>query len=319
VLAAVLVVACLADILASDLPIACRWRGTTYLLPCVTHPAALADVDCAGMRREGAAGDWLVPPLVAYGPDERPTATADALLPPFRQGHPFGTDALGRDVFARVVHGARTALELGLGASAVLVAIGLVLGALGGFAGGAVDASITRLVESLTAVPTLVLVIVVCAVVPHPTTATMLWTIALTRWTDLSRLVRAEVLRALGTDYVAAARALGASPTRVLRRHVLPNAIGPAVVAVAFGVASVVLTEAAVDFLRVGPPSTMASWGEALGEARTHAGAWWLVAFPGVSLLATLVALNLVGEAARDALDPRVVLRGATARQNENT
>ena len=133
------------------------------------------------------------------------------------------------------------------------------------------------------------------------------------------REVLTASLRALGTDYVAAARALGASPTRVLRRHVLPNAIGPAVVAVAFGVASVVLTEAAVDFLRVGPPSTMASWGEALGEARTHAGAWWLVAFPGVSLLATLVALNLVGEAARDALDPRVVLRGATARQNENT
>jgi peptide/nickel transport system permease protein len=317
VLAAVLVVACLADVLASDLPLACRWRGATYLLPCVTHPAALADVDCAVMRRDAGANDWLLPPLVAYGPDERAAGASDALLPPFRQGHPFGTDARGRDVFARVVHGARTALELGLGTSAVLVAIGLALGALAGFAGGTVDSIVTRLVESLTAVPTLALVIVVCAVVPHPTTATMLWTIALTRWTDLSRLVRAEVLRALGTDYVTAARALGASPARVLRRHVLPNAVGPAVVAVAFGVASVVLTEAAVDFLRVGPPSTMASWGEALGEARSHAAAWWLFAFPGASLLATLVACNLIGEAARDALDPRVVL-GAIARPGED-
>ena len=317
VLAAVVVVACFADVLASDLPLVCRWQGTVYVLPCVTHPPALADVDCAAMRRDPgdrAKGDWLLPPLVPYGPDA--AVPARALLPPLHEGHPFGTDALGRDVFARVVHGARTALELGLGASAVLVVIGLTFGALAGFAGGTVDAIVTRLVESLTAVPTLVLVIVVCAVVPHPTTATMLWTIALTRWTELSRLVRAEVLRALGTDYVMAARALGASPTRVLRRHVMPNAIGPAVVAVAFGVATVLLTEAAVDFLRVGPPSTMASWGEALGEARSHAGAWWLFAFPGAALLATLVALNLVGEAARDALDPN--LRGSIARPPEN-
>ena len=308
VLAAVFVVAVLADVLASELPVLCRWRGAVYVLPCVTHPQALAGLDCQAMRRDSTGGDWLVPPLVSYGPTEKSADPAEALLPPFHGGHPFGTDALGRDVFARVVHGARTALELGLGASAALAAIGLVLGALAGFAGGTVDAIVTRLVESLTAIPTLVLVIVVCAVVPHPTTATMLWTIALTRWTDLSRLVRAEVLRALGTDYVTAARALGASPARVLRRHVLPNAIGPAIVAVAFGVASVVLTEAAVDFLRVGPPSTMASWGEALGEARSHASAWWLVAFPGAALLATLVALNVVGEAARDALDPN--LRG---------
>jgi peptide/nickel transport system permease protein len=258
------------------------------------------------MRKLSTRDDWLVAPLVAYG--DREADPARALLPPLRDGHPFGTDAFGRDVFARVVHGARTALVLGLVASAALVLIGLSLGALSGFAGGLIDAIVTRVVESLTAVPTLVLVIVVCAVVPRPTTATMLWTIALTRWTDLSRLVRAEVLQALGTDYVMAARALGASPARVLRRHVLPNAIGPALVAVAFGVASVVLTEAAVDFLRVGPPSTMASWGEALGEARSHASAWWLMAFPGTALLATLVALNLVGEAARDALDPN--LRG---------
>jgi peptide/nickel transport system permease protein len=306
VLAAIALVALFADVLASDLPLACRWHGTLYVLPDVTHPAALTGLDCAQMRHDAMPGDWLIQPMVPLGP--RHANPADALLPPFAHGHLFGTDVQGRDVFARTVHGARTALVLGLAASAILVFIGVTLGALAGFAGGAVDTLITRVVESFTAIPTLVLVLVVGALVPHPTTATLLWTIALTRWTDLARLVRAEVLLTLGADYVTAARALGASPTRVLRRHVLPNAVGPAIVAAAFGVASVVLTEAAVSFLHVGPPDMAASWGEALGEARGHASAWWLILFPGSALLATLIALNLVGEAARDALDPK--LRG---------
>jgi peptide/nickel transport system permease protein len=161
-------------------------------------------------------------------------------------------------------------------------------------------------VEALSAIPTLLLVLVVSALVAHPTTTTLLWTIALTRWTELARLMRAEVLLVLGSDYILAARALGASPFRVLRRYVLPNAIGPALVAAAFGVASIILAEAAVDFLRVGSPETLPSWGEALGEARQHAEAWWLVAFPGAALLATLVSLNMIGEAAQSALDPRL-------------
>jgi peptide/nickel transport system permease protein len=312
-LAAVVVVAALADMLASNLPVVCRWRGTVYVLPNVTHPAALAALDCTQMSRTRQAQDWMLRPLVAYGPAQ--TNDAAILSPPLTGGHPFGTDALGRDVFARTVHGARTALGLGLGASGVLVLLGVTLGALAGFAGGAIDTLVTRAVESLTAIPTLVLVLIVSATVPHPTAATLLWTIALTRWTDLARLVRAEVLLALGTDYVVAARALGVSPVRVLWRHVLPNAIGPAIVAAAFGVASVVLIEAAVDFLRVGPPSASASWGEMLAEARGHADAWWLVVFPGTALLATLISLNLVGEAARDALDPK--LRGAGEKLTE--
>jgi peptide/nickel transport system permease protein len=306
VLASLMVVAVFADLLASSKPVLCRWQGTVYVLPNVTHPAALADLDCARMKAGRAPGDWLVEPLVAHGPR---TAEGAPLLPPLSTGHPLGTDALGRDVFARLVHGARTALGLGMVASLVLAAIGVTLGATAGFAGGVLDAIVSRTIEALMAIPTLVLVLVVCALVEHPTTATLLWTIALTRWTELARLVRAEVLLVLGNDYVTAARALGASPGRVLRRHVLPNAVGPAIVAVTFGVASVVLIEAAVDFLGVAPPDTMASWGEALGEARANASAWWLVVFPGAALLATLVALNLVGEAARDALDPR--LRGA--------
>jgi len=294
-----------ADLLASDLPVLCRWRGVVYVLPNVTHPSALAGLDCVRMERERAPADWIVPPLVAYGPAQ---PDAEVLVAPFVAGHPFGTDSYGRDVFARVVHGARTALDVGLAASTVLVAIGVALGALAGFAGGIVDALVARAVEARTAVPTLVLVLVVGALVPHPTTTTLLFTIALTRWTELARLVRGEVLLALGADYVTAARALGVSPPRVLWRHVLPNAIGPAVVGATFAIAWVVLVEATIDFLRVASPDTMASWGEVMGEARAHGNAWWLVAFPGAALLAALIALNLVGEAARNAIDPR--LRG---------
>jgi peptide/nickel transport system permease protein len=306
VIAAFALVALLADVLASDLPLLCRWQGELHVLPNVTHPAALAGLDCATMRARATPDDWLVAPPVPFGPLH--TDSAAALLPPLSQRHLFGTDTEGRDVFARTVHGARTALELGLSASVILVVLGVALGALAGFAGGTVDNLVSRTIESFTAVPTLVLVLIVGALVPHPTTATLLWTIALTRWTDLARLVRAEVLLSLGSDYVTAARALGASPSRILRRHVLPNAVGPAIVAAAFGIASVVLVEAAVDFLHAGPADLRASWGESLGEARDHAGAWWLIAFPGSALLALLLGLNLVGEAARDALDPK--LRG---------
>jgi peptide/nickel transport system permease protein len=296
-----------ADLLASDLPLACRYHGVVYVLPNITHPNPLVGIDCARMDHERWPNDWIVRPLVGHGPAEQGGAS-EVLLHPGTKGHPFGTDSRGRDVFARVVHGARWGLGLGLVASVVLVAVGVTFGALAGFAGGIIDALVARAVESLTAIPTLVLVLVVGALVPHPTTWTLLLTIALTRWTELARLVRAEVLHALGSDYVTAARALGAAPHRILWRHVLPNAVGPAIVGATFAIAWVVLIEATVDFLRMGAPDATASWGALMGEARAHANAWWLVVFPAPMLLATLIALNLVGEAARNALDPR--LRG---------
>lgn len=298
-------VAIFADLLASDLPVIASIHGKTYYLPCVTHPTELAGWDNARVKKEVSSDGWAIHPLVEYGPSQTPTEDFAVLAPPSGR-HPLGTDRYGRDVFARLAHGARTTLTVALAAVLAFVAIGAVLGAVAGFFGGPFDAFVARLIEVVTAFPTLILVLVVQAVVPHPTTLSLLGALALTRWPEVARLVRAEVILTNAQEYVLAARALGASPWRVLRRHVAPNARVPALVAGTFGLAQVVLVEASLDFLRVGLPAPVASWGETLSELREHAAAWWLLVFPGLAVFGTVVALNLVGEALRDALDPRL-------------
>jgi peptide/nickel transport system permease protein len=296
--AAVLVlVAIFADLLASDLPIACKVHGKLFVFPNVTHPGELADFDA----REAA---WSFGPLVAHGP--RTTEKAAALgRPGASGGHPLGTDREGRDVFARIVHGTRSYLVFALLAVAASIVLGALLGATAGLFGGATDALVSRAIESVSAFPPLVLVLGVQAAVPTPTLLTLFLAIALTRWPEIARLVRGEVILASTRDYALAARALGASPFRVLRRHIAPNVRGPLVVAAAMGVSTVVLTEASLDFLRVGPPAGAASWGETMSEFRDAPHAWWLLAFPGLLLVVTVIAYNLLGEAVRDRLDPR--------------
>jgi peptide/nickel transport system permease protein len=192
-----------------------------------------------------------------------------------------------------------------LAAVVASIALGALFGGLAGLFGGGTDAIVGRAIETVSAFPPLVLVLGVQAAVPRPTLATLFFAIALTRWPEVARLVRAEVMTATTRDYVLAARALGASPIRVLRRHVAPNIRGPLIVAAAVGISAVVLTEASLDFLRVGPPAGAASWGETMSQFRDAPTAWWLLAFPGMLLIATVIGHNLVGEALRDALDPR--------------
>ena len=224
------------------------------------------------MEDELGEGDWAVFPLVRFGPTQTSArGRIEALRPPhlFRS-HPLGTDDRGRDVFARLVYGARTSLTVGLIAVIAFVGIGALLGALAGFYGGFIDSVVSRLVETLTAFPTLVLVLVVQALLPKPSMATMLLAIGLQR------------------DDVFIANTV-------------------------VSIASVVLIEASLAFLRVGLPPPTPSWGEMLSEARDHATAWWLLLLPGLAVFGTVVSLNLVGEALRDSLDPRLKLVGEGA------
>jgi len=288
-----------AEMLASDLPIACKLNGRTWLFPNVVQPAELTSMDRGALARES---EWSIGALVPHGPRTEDKARVAARP---GAGHPFGTDREGRDVFARVVHGTRSYLVFALGAVLASLALGGLLGALAGLFGGASDALVGRAIETVSAFPPLVLVLGIQAAVPRATLATLFLAIALTRWPEVARLVRAEVMQVATRDYVLAARALGASPFRVLRRHIAPNVRGQLIVLGAIGVPAVVLIEASLDFLRVGVPTGAASWGETMSEFRDAPHAWWLLLFPGLFTFVTVVAMNLVGEARREATDPR--------------
>jgi peptide/nickel transport system permease protein len=196
-------------------------------------------------------------------------------------------------------------VTLALACAMAFVTLGTLLGAVGGFFGGWIDSLLTRLIETLTAFPPLVLVLAVQAMLPRPTLVTMLLAIGLIRWPEIARVVRAEILSVVSQEYVLAARALGASPLRVLVKHVAPNVKGPVLVAMTFGLASVVLVEASLSFLHVGVPIDTPSWGEMLSEVRGRSAALWLLLPPGVLLLACLASLNTVAETLRELLDPR--------------
>jgi peptide/nickel transport system permease protein len=302
-------VAVLADELASDKPIAVRVDGQTWIFPNHLQPSALANENIQSL--EGRA-EWMVPPLIPFGPHQLYTVQPQpASAPPWPPDadHLLGTDENGRDVLARLIHGARISLTVGFVAVAIYVLIGLFLGALAGFYGRLTDAVISRFIETMMAFPTLFLVLCVLGVTRPRNIFPVIAVIGLTRWTDVARLVRGEVLKLKTLDYVQASRALGASDARIIFRHLLPNAMGPVLVAATFGVAGAILIESTLSFLGMGVPPPTASWGELLTQAHryvTYPGAWWLTLYPGLAIFVTITAFNLVGEGLRDALDPRL-------------
>jgi peptide/nickel transport system permease protein len=229
---------------------------------------------------------------------------ASRLRPPDHT-HRLGTDDLGRDVFSRLIHGARVSLTVGFTATAISLLIGSLLGALAGYYGGVADWIVSRLIEIVLCFPFLLLVLGIVALF-RPSFITIMIALGLTSWTTEARFIRGEFLRIRDLEFAQAARASGARDTRIIFRHLLPNAFAPVLVSASFGVASAILTESALSFLGMGVPPPTATWGNILFSAEQHLEyAWWLAVFPGVAIFVTVAAFNIIGDRVRDALDPR--------------
>jgi peptide/nickel transport system permease protein len=226
--------------------------------------------------------------------------------------HLLGTDQLGRDVLSRMIHGSRVSLAVGFVSVGIATVVGVLLGAAAGFHGGVIDALIMRLVDLMLVFPRFFLLLAVLAFL-RPSIWTIMVVIGLTSWMGVARLVRAEFLALREREFVLWSQSVGAGGFRIIWRHILPNALAPVLVAMTLGVPAAILTESGLSFLGLGVQPPYATWGNILNEGKDSIEiAWWLSVFPGLAILVTVLAYNLLGEGIRDALDPR--LRQASGR-----
>lgn len=301
-----------APLLANDRPILARLQGR------LVYPA-LSEVPLIGRLFDDPAArgvDWGAEAAGAHTPaaPDRPVVRVllmppvpysyrgirldQALLPPGR-GHLLGTDALGRDLLARLIHGARPSLAVGFGATAMALLAGFGLGALAGLRGGLVDLVVVRLVDVVACFPPFVLALAFVAALGRTGLLPLAAGIALSRWTTMARYVRGEILRHRGGELWVSARAAGAGSGRLVVRHLLPLLAAPLWVMASFGVANAILLESGLSFLGFGVDPPAPSWGSILAESRaTLDAAWWPVAFPAVALVAVLAALCAAAEGA---------------------
>lgn len=242
-------------------------------------------------------------PLIA--PFDPESIDVKSILLPPSSTHWMGTDGLGRDVFSRMLFGARVSLMVGIVAVGIATAIGIVLGSVSGYYRGWVDVFIMRLVDVMLSIPTFFLILAVIAFLT-PSIWNIMIVIGLTSWMGVTRLVRAEFLSLRGREFIMASEALGARDGRLIFRHLLPNSLTPIIVSSVLGVASAVLVESGLSFLGLGVQAPQSSWGNILTDGKEYIEfAWWLSLFPGLAILITVLGYNLLGEGLRDALDPR--------------
>lgn len=302
------VVAVGADFLANNKPYYMVYQGRTYF-PLVR--SGLVRFGLAKWQPELLNMDFktvnaerqIFPPIPHLASDIDLTAPFDSPS----AAHWLGTDKLGRDVTAGLIHGSRISLSIGFVAVGIALVVGVVLGALAGYFGSWVDLLISRVFEVMLTIPTFYLLIAIAAIFPPSIFLTMA-IIGLTSWVGMARFTRSEFLKIRSLDYVTAALALGVSTRKIMFRHILPNALAPVLVSVVLGVAGAILTESSLSFLGIGVPLEAVTWGSILNEARSATFAWWLAVFPGAAIFITVLSYYLVGEGLRDALDPR--LRG---------
>jgi peptide/nickel transport system permease protein len=220
----------------------------------------------------------------------------------------LGTDVSGRDILAGLIHGARVSLLIGVAASLGATVVGLLVGALAGYYGGAIDNALMRCTDFFLTIPSFVLAVVLVAIF-SPSVASVTIAISAVSWPSVARLARAEFMAHRDRDYVQACHAIGMSNLEIITRQILPNALPPVIVVSSLMVATAILTESGLSFLGLSDPNVM-SWGYMIGVARTVLRvSWWMSAIPGVTILITVLCINLVGEGLNDALNPRLQRR----------
>ena len=249
----------------------------------------------------GLLAPWIAPH--EYWQISRSVTQAPGAVP----GHLLGTDELGRDVLARLVYGAQISLLLGVGATAVAVLLGVLVGAVSGYVGGWTDTVLQRVTDTFMAIPTLLVAIAVTAIMERPTLASLFLIMGFLSWTTVARVVRGQILSLRENDYALAARSLGAGGARILFRHLLPNCIGPIVVLGTLLVAGMILFEAGLSFLGLGVQPPYPSWGRMLLDAKPFMEDYpWLMVYPGAAIVLTVLGLNFFGDGLRDAFDPKM-------------
>lgn len=241
--------------------------------------------------------------LVPYSPNDYDLNSI--LLPP-DEYHYLGTDEQGRDVLSRMIYGSRISLSVGFVAVSIYTLIGIIVGALAGYFGGRLDMLLSRLIEVVICFPTFFLILTILAIF-GPSIYNIMIIIGLTGWTGIARLTRGEFLKLRDQDFVTACRSQGMGTSRILFKHILPNALAPVLVSATFGIAAAILIESSLSFLGFGVQPPTPSWGDLLSQSRAFMDiAWWLTIFPGAAIFMTITSFNLVGEGLRDAIDPKL-------------
>jgi peptide/nickel transport system permease protein len=247
----------------------------------------------------------LAPVLAPYDPIAQGDIVRDSYLAP-HGNHWLGTDQFARDMLSRIIYGARISLSIGFVAVAIAMILGSLLGAVAGYIGGRLDAVLMRFTDMVMAFPRLVLLILIIALF-EPSLGLIIGVLGLTQWPGTARLVRGEVLSLREREYIQAARALGFGRGRIILRHLIPNVLAPVIVAATLGIGNTIVLEAGLSFLGMGVQPPTPSWGTLVADGRQNLiGAWWVATFPGLAIVVTVLAFNLVGDGLRDALDPRL-------------